>query len=1084
MSSGVFVSAPGGVRVRQRTATRFEALKRDLFTSRLARCRGLAQVPHIAVDPDIILDLISPSLPDQSELKFVDVASDGERLVVVSRTTVLILAGKRVAPRGQGEPVTDGMVYSPSLTVPVGDVAGVYDSTLDETVVYMHTRVPARMSQRDREARLYVFASALLRDKFIAHLLQLLNPELVEAASEHRDVLPTGGVTLRSWDSALHNGDDIRKNLALDAKRLGSNNNADQGNNEYDPDVQTTLLETCEFDFFQVAASRDVFCAKLKAAGEARVLFSSETALKSNSHDVVVLCDRAVYFGKVRKEHKVRHRIPYEAIEGVVVDTTNPTVVVKLDFSQVSLRGDLSLRFSAVRQRDAFVSTISSAFEAQVIDRLPVAYEEDVFWSKRGLVESQLLRVVSAVKTNRFTRAIGALGGEEPPTDGITPELARALKALLYELRVDTLGFLNAASGAGIPDVERDFIARCLFAVFDNAGWLESLLRWSVQATLDRALYRNTIVTTRVTPVGGIDASAVPPPRGVASTRQDQQLLFDEEGSVAGAVVKHYTSQCGEQYMQVVFAQVIDRFVTDGTSFQPLTFAAAIEEWVGRFLRPVLQNTDGDLLADEVKIVMALLHERVTRSEHITAHAAASGSAATPTTATAAGSNNNGNAPTVDDITLIQLGRFFYAKLVHPSLTAPLQQGLVLVEPAPVQLDNLRRIAVVLRAVLSRDASLILAPNSPVADLSDLDKQELVKLAESHFAPAKDLLKGFVFSDMLQDENGDDELSRNAPAVTAVREFLGHPRDSAALRAHINDTVVLTPGHNPKLLSALFKALQPYAANLFSALGSSSAASADNGGSSGRRRSRAAVPLAGGGSAGKAGAGPAAGSSSAAASAPNDAAEADRREQARVEAAHANTIQQLTHEVLDLRQTLRDRDAECKRLRVLAARLQERLATAESPQAGGKKKKHRSVRFTGAGSDDSAATSSSSTSSDSSDSSDSDAGGGDVVSPSRNESSSSAWSPTKQRQGSDTTFSHQQQRSAKRTSNPLQPGSPLPTRVRAGLSPAAQEYRRALAGVNSETANPVPESCLVFGCPLDTYIIGRGRPDPMEDPDL
>jgi hypothetical protein len=1004
--SGTFFTTTTGVRVRQRSHTRFEALKRDVFASRLVKSRGLAQMSHVGVDPDIVVEVISPALPDQSELKFVEVANHGLKLVVVTRTTLATFSGKRYQAARNGEPISDGVNYTRELVLPLATIQRLHDSSIDEKAIYVHTSVPARMSQRDMESRLFEFANALVRDRFIAHVLELHNTALVEDAAPNGHPPPKAGGPLKTWDSVLRSSDDVRRNLAAETAK--ANQSAAEPELD-DDDKPTTILETSEMDLLRVAENRDALCAKIRAYGDSRVLFSSEAALSDNTHDVVILCDKALYTGKQRKEHKLRNRVPYEAIEAVVVDSTKPQVIIKLDFTKVTLRGDMSIAFPSHRNRDIFVTVIGSAYEACVVDRLPILIEEDIFWAKRGLVESQLLRVYGAVKENRFTRALG-----RPQSDGPAPEVVRQAKWLIYTLRTATDRFLTALGAAQMPEAEKDFVSRCVFAVFEHSGWTESLLRASIMSTL--ASDPSGLGNQRPTSNAGPDA-----------------LIFHEPGSIAGGVVRHYVASCGEQYVQVVFSQIVDTFTTDSDSFNPMHFAAAVEGWAEKFLRPVLANADSQLLADEIKIIIALLHERTLL---------ASNPAVVPSSIASVSFSP-------EDVGLMRIGKFFFSKLVHPALTTPQAQGLVLVEPTPVQADNLQKIATVLRAVLSRDTACIYDARSPVNGFTGADKDQLAAFCKNHFDAAKDLLKGFIFRDLLREDGLEDPCDRvitvnNRSVVaslspTPITRFKGSPHDVIGL-ANFVDTTVDLSSHNPKLLFALSKALIPHSATIFGGLSHCATRAAKGQDAADASSGNATQRATGEGTA----------------SVPSQEGPAPRPDL-------DQTIQQLTHEVLDLRQQLRAAQDDANRSKAQTCRLQEALAlgpvTAKRKGVSFAHNAQRKKR--GHSSDDS----SSSSSSDEND-------GGDVQSPVRGKN---LVSPTS-------------------ASNPLlMVSSPSAIRVRNGLSPAEQDYRRSVLDLRGGYPGAVPLDSVVFGCPLDTYVVGRGAaasskllhtPDPEEDPDL
>jgi hypothetical protein len=999
-----YLTASPNVRVRQRSATRFEALKKDLIVSRLAKCRGLSQIPQVGIDPDVVIDVLVPTLPDQSELKFADIANDAMRLVVITPTTFATFNGVRTHAPRPGEPITDGVQYTPAVLLRVDDISALYDSAVDDRCLYVHTVVPARMSQRDMEARLFEFESAALRDRFVAHALALLNPTLVNAAAEHAQ-LPADGVQLASWDAALRTGDDVRRNLRASASKHVKDA-ADDGDEE---ESKPTALETTELDLAHVATERVQLCAKIAAFGDSRVLFSSEASVKDNTHDIVILCDQALYMGKARKEHKLRTRIPYEAIEAAVSDTLKPQVVVKLDFTKVTLKGDLMLTFPSVRNRDLFVNVISSAFESCVVDRLPITSEEDVFWSKRGLVESQLLRVYGAVKTNRFTKAISALGSAEQLPEGhLAPETARACKRLLYAMRTDPRHFVASFTGCGASEAETEFIARCVYSVFDQAGWTEVLLRACVQATVLGA--PSTTSTSGAIPL----------------------LLFQEPASLAASVVRHYTGQCGDQYVQVVFSQTMDAFATNNESFKTMHLAADVDHWVERFLKPLLQNTDGALFADEIKLVIALLHETPG-----TAVAAEGASAARATT---------GINPSSAELSLAYIGQFFFAKLVYPALMTPVAQGLLLVDLEPAQVQNLERIVAVLRVVFTGDESYITGPNSPLVDLSSRDLQELGSYARAQNAKVRELLKGFIFSDLLSDGH----LAKGEGEAAAIVPFPGKQADTAGLGAYI-DTHVILSDHNPKLLTALNKALAPYAAAMFGAY--THLAGVGSGADAGSARSRAASQTGGDHS------GPGVTNAS------MTGTSAQAATTAKIVSNLENTVQQLTHEVLDLRRQLAEARDEAHRVKVQAARMQEHFASLPSAA------KRRGVSFATSTKAGGAQASSSSSSGDTSSDGSEESEGGDARSPHLR--SIGRGSP-------------------KHRVNPLasQP-SALAQRPRNGLSPASQDYRRAYVERHGTRPNAVPVDSVVFGCPLDTYVLG-GRPllpddsapDPNDDPDL
>ena len=156
------------VRVRNRSATRFEAFKKDVLSLRLSKYRAIATMPHLRVENDIVTEVIDPALSDDAQLKFVDMANHDTRLIVVTTTHFLVFNYKNSRPRSvstmqmeqAGANHSTAVVptdYALSMSFPISEIATIYDSAIDDKAVFIKTVTPSRMSQRDMEARLFIF---------------------------------------------------------------------------------------------------------------------------------------------------------------------------------------------------------------------------------------------------------------------------------------------------------------------------------------------------------------------------------------------------------------------------------------------------------------------------------------------------------------------------------------------------------------------------------------------------------------------------------------------------------------------------------------------------------------------------------------------------------------------------------------------------------------------------------------------------------------------------------------------------------------------------------------------------------------
>lgn len=449
---------------RTRSMSAVERKKQSAVDRRRRNFQTLGGRPAILTPADTVVDA-AERVPSNEHLKFLSFVAAGAAnpSATVSTRTAMAVSDRSVLLLN----LPDGGAVSVVWQSAISDITFVADSSATATAIFIRTSQPRHLSQRDLENRLLFFPDSDTRELFLAHVFAPLD------AAGHQDGVPP---LFLEWMTVIRGVDDVRSHIGEEEKRLRQS-----------AAIATAREHGCfigpsETDFAQLASTKEVLADKLKEFGESRIAFSAEASVMTEtSHDYVILCEHALYIAKQRGVCKIRHQLPFECIEGVVSDDGNHRIaLVKLDFAKTNVRGDLVIRFhdQSGRTRDIFASVLASLFEEAVVDRLALTHENDVFWAKRSLIESQLIRMVSIVKENRFTKAVSSVGknAEEEARQRIQPwETEVALEDARWTLTLISqflASFVSTMANTALPIDDAAFLARSVTSLCDSSAAL------------------------------------------------------------------------------------------------------------------------------------------------------------------------------------------------------------------------------------------------------------------------------------------------------------------------------------------------------------------------------------------------------------------------------------------------------------------------------------------------------------------------------------------------------------------------------------------------------------------------------------
>ena len=396
------------------------------------------------------------------------------------------------------------------------------------------------------------------------------------------------------------------------------------------------------------------------------------------------------------------------------------------------------------------------------MNRLRVNTKENVFWSKRGLIESQLVRLASTFKSSAASE--------------LTPEMRESCQWLIYLVAKQMRRFVATLANCGLQADDSSFVGRSLVSFAEHAGLTEHLLRHAVYYELDVVL-----------------------PLGKAAAAE----AFLRRETLAGFIVRHYASQRGEQYLQVVLSQTFEQFVDLNTS-EPFLETSDAEEllrgddvqvlqacspqlvhWTELFLTKLYRSESSDLIPFELRVVIALIHEACLVKN---------------------GGDSVSNRSAQDgklDRTLVAdpyllIGAFLFAQYITPAIESPQSYGLAHAQMPQQQALNLQLISRVMKVVAGASAL-----NVRFDDRRDVSGN-VGALVQSQLDSMRQYVGSLVFADAL---TSDGLASSEAAASTAlVTQSTRNTGDDITAILAVVRSIDLT-AHNTKMLAALTRTL-------------------------------------------------------------------------------------------------------------------------------------------------------------------------------------------------------------------------------------------------------------------------------------
>jgi hypothetical protein len=358
------------------------------------------------------------------------------------------------------------------------------------------------------------------------------------------------------------------------------------------------------------------------------VVVSISCQRHDNMHDVFVLTNCAIFIVKKRDFGIIRKTIPIHALQGVscsMKESGKCSVLLQPNFIVAkSLKSDILLTVDESGQ-EVLVAALTRQFETITTERLHVTSSEDVYWEKRGFVESQLIRVV-----NTFRQAGSG-------SDKRTPSREASIRSLgwLVQERPEKLVELLCEQSMLDPsgDIEsRRFLARSVMQAARQFNRLEKVVETSVRWEIRRAL--------RLLATGN---SSLPG--------------FLRSGSFACVIIAELVGSSGDQCLRVLLSQVFEDFCSDDS--QVKFNESDLSRWTTRLVTSVLRGSEtiASLVSKEIQIVLSALAQA-----------------------------SNALAPLhVGQL----VADYVFAHFLVPSFKRPHKHGIVSAAPTQIQLENI-----------------------------------------------------------------------------------------------------------------------------------------------------------------------------------------------------------------------------------------------------------------------------------------------------------------------------------------------------------------------------------------------------------
>ena len=346
----------------------------------------------------------------------------------------------------------------------------------------------------------------------------------------------------------------------------------------------------------------------------AKVLLSSDAQLKSKTHEVVVVTDRAFLIVKRRDASIVRVMLPIHAIEHVHFNSitekngaldkllastlsspqsSSPTiawdVLIQYDLKFPFTRGvvsDVSFTMTT-RNKEQFLSALSRQYEELTARRLSLNRVENVFWKRRTLVQVNVMRAANKV--------IRRLDSTPKVSEDAQQKIAQDCQRLLTRHTLDfVVSFCSEASGDGDA---MGFAARCLLWGARFANMESELLISCLVFELHRVASRNTLSGKSF---GAVDYGA-----GFLRSRGQVDHILRESGLHTGG-----------QYLRVLLSQCFEDLVHAGKD--ELMGAPEVMRWCTQLLTPFL-TTDNETITNlfplHIRELLTIIAELVSHND-------------------------------------------------------------------------------------------------------------------------------------------------------------------------------------------------------------------------------------------------------------------------------------------------------------------------------------------------------------------------------------------------------------------------------------------------------------------------------------
>ena len=362
------------------------------------------------------------------------------------------------------------------------------------------------------------------------------------------------------------------------------------------------------------------------------VVVSVSCQLHSNTHDVFVLTNCAIFLVKQRDFGIIRKLIPLHALQSVSYSTKESGICNVLLQPNIALTktqaSDVILTVDESGQ-EVLVAALARQFEAITTERLPVSRSDDVFWEKRGFVESQLIRVVNAVRLQ---------SGAASEKKNLSKETS--IRSLAWLVEFQPLDLVEALCEQSLLDQageieSRRFLARCVLQAarqFDHIdSIIEAVASWEIRRALEQTGSRST------------------------------SGCFLRSNNFACVLLSEFVGSSGDKCLRVLLSQVFEDFCSDDS--QVKFGESDVVKWTTRLVSAILRGSETavSLVSREVQLVASALSRAATNR--------------------------------VPDHVGEFVADFVFGHFLVPSFKKPHKHGIVSAAPSAVQLQNMSMIS-------------------------------------------------------------------------------------------------------------------------------------------------------------------------------------------------------------------------------------------------------------------------------------------------------------------------------------------------------------------------------------------------------